>query len=55
MKTGRPKRKKNAPAAQESSEHISYTSLLKVKEIVDELGGIDEARRALSALERLMS
>ena len=33
---------------------VSYASLIKVKQIVDEMGGIQHARSALTALERLV-
>jgi hypothetical protein len=36
------------------STEISYESLLKVKQIVREMGGIEDARSALTALEHLL-
>ena len=33
---------------------VSFESLLKVKSIVDEMGGISQARTALNALEKLV-
>ena len=35
-------------------DEVSLDSLLKIKEIVDEMGGIGQARSALSALEQLV-
>ncbi len=37
-----------------SSQDVSVESLLKVKQIVSEMGGIDDARTALTVLEKLM-
>lgn len=67
-KTGRPGRPKStgtvkavravgrpAKAATRSSEDVSIDSLLKVKAIVAEVGGISEAKSALTALEKLMN
>jgi hypothetical protein len=34
---------------------VSFDSLIKVKEIVREMGGIEDARAALTALEKLMN
>ena len=58
-KPGRPKgsgsrQKRARGGANGSSGEVSFDSLLKIKSIVDEMGGIDEARAALSALERLV-
>lgn len=36
-----------------TASEVSYRSLLRAKEIVKEMGGISEARRALDALEKL--
>ncbi len=36
------------------SGEVSFNSLIKVKAIVDEMGGIGRARSALTALERLV-
>lgn len=49
---GRPT--KTAKASTASSEDVSIDSLLKVKQIVAEVGGISEAKSALTALEKLM-
>ena len=62
-KPGRPKGSKSAGRSSAAagrrtstrSTNISIESLIKVKEIVKEMGGIDEARKALTALEQLMS
>ena len=60
-KPGRPKgsRKGRSTAAARStpefSHDVSFESLMKVKQIVIEMGGIDDARTALTALEQLMS
>lgn len=59
-KIGKPGRPKGSGSRQKksrrgsSAEGVSYDSLLKIKSIVDEMGGIEEARVALSALERLV-
>ncbi|MFK8115620.1 MAG: hypothetical protein AB8B91_25715 [Rubripirellula sp.] len=65
-KPGRPKGTTNAsrargtkgpgrpPKANAAQQGVSLESLLKVKEIVSEMGGLAEARSALSALEQLM-
>jgi hypothetical protein len=61
-KPGRPKGSKNVKrgpgrppkAAPSSGNGVSLDSLLLVKRIVAEVGGIDKARSALTALERLM-
>ncbi len=60
-KRGRPAGKKSAassagrPAASsKSSGSVSIDSLIKVKNMVESMGSIEEARAALSALERLM-
>jgi hypothetical protein len=58
-KPGRPKgsgsrQKRARRAAGNSSGEVSFDSLLKIKSIVDEMGGIEEARSALAALERLV-
>ena len=45
--------KRGRPAAPKTSE-VSLDSLIKVKQIVDEMGGIDGAKQALAALEQLM-
>ncbi len=36
------------------AQEVSIESLLKVKKMVEEIGGINETRTALSALERLL-
>jgi len=46
---GRPRKSSHRPA-----QEVSIASLLKVKQIVSEMGGIDDARTALTALEKLM-
>jgi hypothetical protein len=58
-KPGRPKGSgasagKARRSSAKSHEDVSYESLLKVKEIVNEMGGIEQARSALAALARLM-
>jgi hypothetical protein len=57
-KPGRPKgsvtNRKKRPASQVSNSDVSFDSLLKVKQIVIEMGGIPQARAALRALEQLM-
>ena len=57
-KPGRPKgsvaRKKSSASRQPSAEDVSFESLLKVKEIVIEMGGIPQAKAALRALEQLL-
>ncbi len=66
-KTGRPGRPKGSvksvravSASTKSSAKssgkgdVSIDSLLKIKQLVAEVGGIDEAKSALSTLERLM-
>ncbi len=55
-KVGRPGRPVGGGRRQSrpSSNDVSFDSLLKVKQIVDELGGIGQARLALSALEQLV-
>jgi len=37
-----------------ASGEVSLDSLLKVKRIVEEMGGVDDAKNALTALEKLM-
>lgn len=54
-KPGRPKGStKSAGARRATNGAVSFESLLRVKEIVDEMGSVDEARSALEALEQLM-
>lgn len=64
-KPGRPKGSKSTPSTSAvgrppksrsaaNGASVSLDSLLKFKDIVSELGGIDEARTALAALEKLM-
>ena len=59
-KPGRPKgsgskqKRARKTASKNSSGEVSYDSLLKIKVIVDEVGGIAAARTALDALERLV-
>ncbi len=43
-----------AKATSNSNGEVSFDSLLRVKQIVEEIGGVDDARAALSALERLI-
>jgi hypothetical protein len=47
--------RRGRPAGRSSgrSEAISVESLLRVKEVAEELGGIDDVRTALNALEQL--
>ena len=54
---GRPAgRKAGRPAAKSTGgQTVNLDSLLRVKEMVEEVGGIEEARTALAALERLSS
>lgn len=58
---GRPKGSKNGSKPSSNGAKVSKSkddyleSLLKVKQIVADLGGVSEARRALDALESLMS
>lgn len=53
---GRPaKTAKASKASKASTGDVSIDSLLKVKQIVAEIGGIDEAKSALTALEKLMN
>lgn len=47
---GRPATTRRAVSA---SDEVSIDALLKVKRIVDEMGGVEDARNALSALEKL--
>ncbi|TWU47632.1 hypothetical protein Poly51_54330 [Rubripirellula tenax] len=49
---GRPTKKKRASSA--GSGDVSIDALMKVKQLVAEIGSIDEAKSALSALEKLM-
>lgn len=51
-KIGRPGRPVGSGRRPGSGE-VSYDSLLRVKRIVDEMGGIGQARNALTALEQL--
>jgi hypothetical protein len=59
-KPGRPKgsvsarRSRPAGRPRKASHQVSIDSLFKVKEIVSEMGGIEDARMALTALEELM-
>ena len=57
-KPGRPKgsgtRSSASTANATAYDDVSFDSLLKVKEIVIEMGGIPQARQALGALEQLM-
>ncbi len=50
-KRGRPAGRTASPAA---STNVSIDSLIKVKNMVESVGSIEEARAALSALEKLM-
>lgn len=52
-KPGRPPGRKG-PSARTGTQEVSIDSLLKVKQIVEEMGGISETRVALTALEKLM-
>ena len=47
---GRPSTTRRAVS---SPDEVSIDSLLKVKRIVDEMGGVEDARNALAALEKL--
>lgn len=42
------------PAAAKGKEDVSIDSLLKAKKIVQEMGGVEDARKALDALSKLM-
>ena len=61
-KPGRPPGSKAATGARQSAgrraaqdgQEVSIDTLLKVKKMVEEMGGIGETRTALSALEKLM-
>ncbi|MEM1226837.1 MAG: hypothetical protein AAGJ40_14150 [Planctomycetota bacterium] len=48
VRRGRP------PAAAKSNGEISLDSLIEVKKIVDKMGGVDDAKNALLALEKLI-
>lgn len=52
-KVGRPGRPPGSGTTRKGA--VSFDSLMKVKEIVDEIGGIEETRVALTALEKLTS
>lgn len=58
---GRPKGSKNGTKAPSSSKALNgnqetfIQNLLKAKQLVNDMGGISEARSALNALESLMS
>ena len=52
-KPGRPKGSVSRRSGR-GAEAVSYESLLRVKQIVREMGGIEDARNALTALEKLM-
>ena len=45
---------KVASAKAGTNGEVSFDSLLKVKQIVEEIGGVDDARAALTALEKLI-
>ena len=51
---GRPGRPVGSTTKRSNGE-VSYESLLQAKKIVDQMGGIDEARNALTALENLIA
>ncbi len=57
-KVGRPGRPVGSTTAKRGrpsrSQEVSLDALINVKRIVDEMGGIGQARSALSALERLV-
>jgi hypothetical protein len=55
-KRGRKAAPKAAPAAvvTVADDAISLAALQKVKQLAQELGGVDEAKKALSALARLL-
>ena len=58
-KPGRPKgsgvaKRNQQPGVQVSNGEVSFDSLLKVKQIVIEMGGVRQARAALNALEQLL-
>ena len=55
-KPGRPKGSVSAGRGRprKASHDVSIESLLRVKEIVSEMGGIEDARMALTALEELL-
>ncbi len=51
---GRPVTRMVTPAALNGS-HVSVEAMLKVKKVANEIGGIQEAKHALNALEQLIS
>lgn len=53
-KIGRPGRPVGSGRRPIGSKEVSLDSLLQVKRIVDEMGGIGKARMALTALEQLV-
>jgi hypothetical protein len=44
----------NAKAAMAKPKDNGYSSLIKAKRLADAMGGVEEARRALEVLERLV-
>lgn len=61
-KPGRPRGKKTvrrgrpvgSGSGSRGTQEVSMESLLRVKELVEEMGGINECRTALTALEKLL-
>ena len=56
---GRPpnssKRGRVAKTSGAKSGNLSIDALVRIKKLADEMGGVDEARRALDALSKIMS
>lgn len=52
-KPGRKPGRKPAAASTEGGE-VTFDSLIKAKQLIDEMGGVDNARSALSAYEQLV-
>ena len=53
-KIGRPGRPVGSTSKRSANGEVSYESLLQAKKIVDQMGGLSEAKSALSALENLI-
>ncbi len=54
---GRPPAAKKAgrPRSNSSGDRMSVDALVRIKKLADEMGGVEEARRALDALSQIMS
>ena len=48
-----PRRKRAKPKQRRGGQEILVADVMEVKQFVDRLGGIDQAREALDALQRL--